>query len=93
MAYVRIVQWGTYDERVYGAVVRALDLEHDHPLGLMFHAAGEVDGHCQVLTVWHSKEYAEQFDRDRMQPTMAKLGWGTSRAPVTEFEAPHLVTP
>ena len=93
MAYVRIVQWGTYDERVYNAVVRALDLEHDHPLGLMFHAAGEVDGRCQVVTVWYSKEYAEQFDRERMEPTMKKLGWGTSRQPITGFEAEHLVTP
>jgi hypothetical protein len=73
MAYVQIMKaveatWEDY-ERVAAAVGDAT------PAGLVFHAAGEVDGRWQSVSVWESKEAYEAFREGRLMPAVtAALG-------------------
>jgi hypothetical protein len=94
MPYIRIVHLDTFDRVSYEAVSAALDLDHRHPLGLLMHAAGEVDGRWQIVNVWESQEYAEQFDQESLRPTMNRLiDDGFTRREITGYEVQHLVTP
>jgi len=94
MPYIRIVHNDALDRGSYEAVSRAIDIEHRHPLGLLLHAAGEVDGRWEVVNVWESREYAERFDRESLKPTMNSLtSDGFQSREITDFEVEHLVTP
>jgi hypothetical protein len=59
---------------LYDEAVAMMDLEHDHPLGLIMHGACEVDGRVQVVQVWDSEEYALRFDAERLEPALAAIG-------------------
>jgi hypothetical protein len=91
MTIVRIVNrhldWATYD-----AVNAGVDIEHQHPLGLIMHGAAEIDGTVQVAQVWESEEYARRYDEDRLKPALQAVG-APLDAEVAMFELHHLVTP
>jgi hypothetical protein len=70
VAYLRIVRPPTVTVEIYDAVTRELDIASRHPLGLMLHAAGEVDGCWQIVEIWYSEEYAQRFDLDRLLPAI-----------------------
>jgi hypothetical protein len=94
MPFIRIVRSTAIDRPRYEAVSKAIDLDHQHPLGLMMHAAGEVDGGWQIINLWESEEYADQFDRDTLMPMFKKLtGEGLSDRQITGYEVKHLITP
>jgi hypothetical protein len=78
--------------QLYDAAIAEIDLEHEHPLGLIMHGAAEVDGRMQVAQVWASEEYARHFDEVRLMPALEAVGAPTE-ADVTVFELHHLVTP
>jgi hypothetical protein len=91
MTIVRIVNrhldWATYD-----AINAAVDIEHQHPLGLIMHGAAEVGGTVQVAQVWDSEEYARRFDEERLKPALQAAG-APLDAEISIFEVHHLVTP
>jgi hypothetical protein len=91
MSVLRIMNRGV-DREMYNAVGITLDLDHDHPLGLIMHGASEVDGMMLVAQVWDSEEYALRFDEDRLEPALRAAG-APLHAEVTIFELQHLVTP
>jgi hypothetical protein len=93
MPYIRIVRSDRIDRGAYEAVKDAIDLEHHHPLGLMMHAAGEVDGHWQVVSVWEAQCYAERFDRESLEPVLKDLAGGLEGRTITGYEVQHLITP
>lgn len=88
---LRIVRRGM-DREEYNRLRELLDIDHDHPLGLIVHGASEVDGLMQVAQIWDGPEYAEAFDRDRLAPALRAAGI-TGRSESTTFELEHLVTP
>jgi hypothetical protein len=93
MPYIRIIQGDTIDRAAHRAVKDAIDLDRNHPLGLMLHAAGEVDGRWQIVSVWEAREYAEQFDRE-FGPTIERfIGAGFDQFQVTGYEVEYLLTP
>ena len=83
----RHVGWDTYD-----AVNAKLDIEHQHPLGLIMHGASEVNGTMQVAQIWDSEEYARRFDEELLQPVLQAVD-APLDADITVFELEHLVTP
>lgn len=91
MTILRIVN-RPVDREMYDAINAKLDLDRQHPLGLIMHGASEVGGTIQVAQIWDSEEYARRFDEDQLQPVLRALG-APLKAEVTIFELHHLVTP
>jgi len=91
MTILRIVNrhadWDTYD-----AIETQVDIEHHHPLGLIMHAASEVNGSVQVAQVWDSEEFARCYDETVLKPALEAVGAPVD-ADITVFELHHLVTP
>ena len=56
------------------------------------HGVIEVEGEIQGAQIWDSREYAEAFDKEVMEPALKKVGLSTD-ANMTVFELEHLVTP
>lgn len=76
----------------YDAVMAKMDIDHQHPLGLIMHGASETDGMLQIAQVWDSEEYARDFERDTLEPTLRSLDL-QPEGTVTMVELHHLVTP
>jgi len=91
MAFLRIVNrhagWDTYD-----AINAWVDIDHQHPLGLIMHSACEVDGSVHVTQIWDSEEYARRYDEEILKPAL-KLAGAPIDAEIYTFELLHLVTP
>jgi hypothetical protein len=92
MAILRIINRGL-DRDTYAALAARVNLDQDHPLGLVMHGATEVDGAMQVAQIWDSEEYARRFDEERLNPALRAIGARVDAADVTVFELHHLVTP
>ena len=80
------------DPDTYAAVTAHLNIDREHPLGLIMHGASEVGGRMQVAQVWDSEEYARRFDEERLEPALRAVGAPVD-AEITVFELHHLVTP
>jgi hypothetical protein len=48
---------------LYEAVAAKLDIDHNHPLGLIMHGAVEVDGVMQVAQVWSLRSTSDASKR------------------------------
>jgi hypothetical protein len=83
----RHLDWATYD-----AVNARVDIEHQHPLGLIMHGVAEVGETVQVAQVWESEEYARRYDEERLKPALQAVGAPVD-AEITVFELHHLITP
>jgi len=88
---LRIVNRGL-DRKTYETMRSMLDIDRQHPLGLIMHGASEVDGRMQVAQVWESDEYARRFDEELLKPVLEALGV-SSEAEIAVFDLEHLVTP
>lgn len=73
MAIVRIITRHV-DRPTYDRINERVDLEHEHPLGLIVHGAGEVDGAMRVVQVWDSEEYALRYEEDTLKPAYEAAG-------------------
>ena len=80
------------DRTTYDALRARLDIDHEHPLGLILHGAAEVDGTMQVAQIWESDWYARRFDEDVLAPALEDVG-ASGDAEVAVFNLEHLVTP
>jgi len=88
---LRIISRGM-DRSTYDALRERLDIDHQHPLGLILHGAAEVDGEMQVAQIWESGWYARRFDEDILAPALSEVG-APGDAEVAVFQLEHLVTP
>ena len=95
MAFIRIMRPQLLTIDVYDAVSVKLDLEREHPLGLISHSAGELDGGIQIVEVWESEEYARRFDRERLVPAIEAVTGSPppGDAPGDAYRLHALVTP
>jgi hypothetical protein len=93
LAYLRIVRPPTVTAEVYDAVLEKVGVAARHPLGLIMHAAAEVNGCWQVVEVWYGEEYARRFDLDRLMPAFeAVTGSPPPRdAPTVGYELHELI--
>ncbi len=94
MAILRVIRPPELTRERYDAITSHLAVSTDHPLGLIMHSAGEVDGVWQIVEVWESEEYAQRFDRDRLGPAIVTIV-GSQPPPATTvgYELHQLVTP
>jgi hypothetical protein len=88
---LRIIERGL-DRAAYEALRIQLDIDHQHPLGLIMHGAVEVDGTMRVAQIWESEWYATRFDEDILEPALDAVG-APRDARVTVLQLEHLITP
>jgi hypothetical protein len=88
---LRIIDRGM-DRQTYDALRIRLDIDHQHPLGLIMHGAAEVDGGMRVAQIWESEWYARRFDDEVLTPALDAVG-APLDAEVAVFQLEHLVTP
>ncbi len=92
MTILRIINRGV-NRDTYSAIVAGVNVDRDHPLGLIMHGASEVDDTVQVAQVWDSEEYMRRFDEERLRPVLEAVGARVDSADTTVFELHHLITP
>ena len=80
------------DRATYDALRIRLDIDHQHPLGLIMHGAAEIDGTMRVAQIWESEWYAARFDEDILAPALKDVG-APLDAEITVLPLEHLVTP
>ena len=69
-----------------------MDIEHQHPRGLIMHAVSDEGSRTQIAQVWDSEDYARRYDEECIIPALRAAGV-TLDAEVAVFELHHLVTP
>jgi hypothetical protein len=96
MAIVRIIQ-PPVGQEMYDAVSAKLSIAADPPEGLVMHCAGDANGTWQIIEVWESEEQAQQFENDRLGPTIGEIAGpdapDRSEVPTTSYELHNLVAP
>ncbi len=70
----------------YDATQSNLDIAGNPPEGMIFHAAGEVEGRFQVFNVWESREHADRFEEDRLGPAIKAVVGDEAYAQMPEAE-------
>jgi hypothetical protein len=80
------------DRETYDTINAQVDVDKNHPLGLIMHGASELGETMQVAQIWDSEEYAKRFDEEVLKPAFEAVG-APMDAEVTVFERHHLVTP
>ena len=95
MAWAQIQKAQEATWEMYEAVQQAIG---DDPIeGLIAHAAGEVDGKWQSVSIWESREAHDRFRDERLMPAVVTaLGEAVATAgppPEESFEVKHLIAP
>jgi hypothetical protein len=80
------------DRGMYDALRLQLDIDHQHPLGLIMHGATEVNGLIRVAQIWESDWYAKRFDEEILAPALEAVGAPVD-AEMAVYQLEHLVTP
>lgn len=70
---------------LFDAVDAHIDPDGNPPVGLLFHAAGPVDGGFGAIDFWESRELFDRFAEERIGPAMAALGVDGPMPEIHEF--------
>lgn len=84
---------GTQDQ--YDALHGHMGIDDDPPEGLIFHAAGPIDGGWGIIDFWQSREHFDAFLGARLGPATQELGERAfqGQPDVKEFPVHHLTKP
>jgi hypothetical protein len=94
MPVISIIRPAAEDQHLYDAIRRKIDLDRNHPDGLIVHAAGKIDGAWQIVNIWESADYAEQWERQTLLPAVTEVAADAAgRREVRTFPLHHLITP
>ena len=76
MAILAIFTGNSITRQMYETIRKEVDWEHNHPAGLIFHAAGfdESGNNLHVADIWESQEDLNDFVSSRLMPVMQKGG-------------------
>lgn len=76
----------------YDAVHGHMEIDSSPPEGLIFHAAGPIEGGWGVIDFWESRADFDRFSQERLQPALAELGERTFQTPpdIKEFAVHHI---
>jgi hypothetical protein len=69
----------------YDAVTGSIGIAQDPPDGLIFHSAGELEGRFQIFNVWESREQADRFVSERLEPARIAV-MGEERAAAAQSD-------
>lgn len=67
---------GTQEQ--YDTLHSHMGVDDDPPEGMIFHAAGPIEGGWGIIDFWESREHFDRFQQNRLMPAFAELG---DRAP------------
>ena len=74
MAILAIFKGDGFTKDMYQKLRKELDLEHENPVGGIFHAAAFDDaGEIHIVDIWESQEDMDKFFKDRLVPAMQVL--------------------
>lgn len=94
MPVISIIRPPMEDQQFYDAILQRIDLDRNHPDGLIVHAAGEIEGAWQIVNIWESAEYAERWERETLLPAATEIAAeAAGRRVVRTFPLHHLITP
>ena len=84
---------GTLEQ--YEAVNSQIEAEENPPEGLIFHAAGPIDGGFGVIDFWESRDHFDRFLSSRLGPGIQELGDRAPQNPpdIKEFPVANLLKP
>jgi hypothetical protein len=84
---------GTQEQ--YDAVHRQIGVDDNPPEGLIFHAAGPIEGGWGIIDFWESREHFDRFQGARLGPAIQELGEGAFQGPpdIKEFPVHHTTKP
>lgn len=82
---------GTQEQ--YEAVNAQMDVEANPPEGLIFHAAGPIEGGWGVIDFWESREHFDRFLEGRLGPAIEELGERAPQSPpgIKEFPVHNFI--
>lgn len=66
------IEGGTAE--MYDGLDGGMNIDADPPEGLIFHAAGPIEGGWGILDFWESREDFDRFQENRLGPAMAEMG-------------------
>lgn len=66
------IEGGTAE--MYDSLDGGMGIDADPPEGLIFHAAGPIEGGWGIIDFWESREHFDRFQESRLGPAMATLG-------------------
>src|SRR5262245_66673684 len=82
--------------RTYDALLASLQLDASPPGGMILHIGAEGPEGIEVCELWHTREAAESFLHDMLEPRLAQLGMAEppecSLLPLHNLYAPDLDT-
>lgn len=87
------IEGGTAE--MYDALDGGMNIDADPPEGLIFHAAGPIEGGWGILDFWESRAHFDRFQESRLGPAMAAGGGDLPAAPqdVVEFPVHNIHKP
>jgi hypothetical protein len=89
---IMTMEWPGLNKDQYDRVMSILDFDHTPPIGGLFHAAGFTPRGLRVFDIWNSQRDFERFQKDRLAPTLQKVG--LTGQPIVEFvEAYNVYAP
>lgn len=79
----------------YEAVNTQMNVEGDPPEGLIFHAAGPIEGGWGVIDFWESRAQFDSFLGSRIAPAIEELGDKAPPGPpdIKEFPVQNTIKP
>jgi hypothetical protein len=81
------VKFANGTQEQYDAVNDQMGIAQDPPDGLIFHAAGPIEGGWGVIDFWESRDHFDSFLAGRIQPAIEALGDRAPQSPpdIKEF--------
>jgi len=89
------VKFADATEEQYQAVNAQMGVDANPPEGLIFHAAGPIEGGWGVLDFWESREQFDRFLAERIGPAIGELGDRAPQNPpeIKEFPVHNVIKP
>jgi hypothetical protein len=74
-------------KQMYETLRKEVDWEHNHPAGVILHAAGfdESGNNVRVADIWESEEQLNNFVSNRLMPVMQKGGVPTPKVEIFQI--------
>ena len=60
-------------QEMYETINATVGVEEDPPEGLIFHAAGPIEGGWGIIDFWETREHFDRFQESRLGPAMGSL--------------------
>lgn len=61
------------DPKTYDLICRQMSFPEHFPSGLLLHAAGPIDGHLRVTSIWRRGGQSRRFLEDRLMPAAVEV--------------------